>query len=551
MGGYQAGASGISVTPTSAMSVAAVYGAVKIRASMMAALPLNIYERTANGDKQYALKDPRYDLIRNEWNPYDDSYEAREFLQQCFDIRGNGVAEITWSRTTGYPERIQPIWPGDWRVDISKRTGELVYLIKQGNSSQEREVPRDRMFHTRNLRINHPYLGSSPIAVHRDTIGRALAQVNYQARLYSNGVQTTGVLEHPGELGEEAIKNLRAQWQDHYQGPDNVGRPIILEEGMKYTPITMSPEDAQYVQSVGLSVLDICRIYEMPPNFLGHLDRANFSNIEEQNRDFYQRTLMGIVVKNEMAYNRSLLLPDERGRLFFKFNLDAFLRGNTKDRFACYAIGRQWGWYSANDVRQKEDENRLPGAEGDVYLEPSNMLPAGSQREPQEAPAPTNVTPLKKKEKDTASRAAIEQPFVELMASQLRRIVNKECQALKKKLRAKGACDEYREFCATFYNEHDAYIAETLEPVIEFYLTQVPNARIFVDHKDLAIWRQDYVMRALAELEECNDDASATETLLESWFLQRAQNEARSLVSFLAATIRGDNDDANGTRAAS
>lgn len=545
-------ASGISVTPTSAMSVAAVYGAVKIRASMMAALPLAIYERTANGDKQYALKDPRYELIRNEWNPYDDSFEAREFVQQCFDIRGNGVAEITWGQH-GYPERIQPIWPGDWRVDINPKDGELIYLIKQGNSSKERPVPRDRMFHVRNLRIGHPYLGSSPITVHRETIGRALAQVNYQARLYGNGVQTTGVLEHPGELGEEAIKNLRLQWADHYQGPDNVGKPIILEEGMKYTPITMSPEDAQYVQSVGLSVLDICRIYEMPPNFLGHLDRANFSNIEEQNRDFYQRTLMGIVVKNEMAYNRSLLLPDERGRLFFKFNLDAFLRGNTKDRFACYAIGRQWGWYSANDVRQKEDENRLPGDTGDVYLEPSNMIPAGSERQPQDnqgAPQPASVTPItKKKDKGTASRVAVEQPFVELMASQLRRAVNKECQALKKKLRARGAGEEYREFCATFYNAHDSYLAEILDPVVEFYMTQVPGARVHVDPKELATWRQDYVMRALAELEECNEDASATETLLESWFMQRAQNEARSLVSFLSVATLGGEDHA-GTREA-
>jgi HK97 family phage portal protein len=224
--------------------------------------------------------------------------------------------------------------------------------------------------------------GLSPITLNRMGISLSLSQQQFAAKFYANGSRPSGVLEHPLKLGAEAATRLRENWSQVYAGSANAGKVAILEEGMKFNALTMPLEDAQFIETVRFSREQIAALFRVPPHMIGNLERATFSNIEQQSLEFAVYTLGPYLVKWEQAFANSLLMPSERAEYYFKFNMDALLRGDSKARSEAYAAARQWGWLSVNDIRELEDENPIPN--GDIYLQPINMYEAGKT-----PPAPT------------------------------------------------------------------------------------------------------------------------------------------------------------------
>lgn len=521
------------------MGVAAVYAAATARAEAVAAPPLNLYERGQNGDKEYALKDARYSLIHDEWNEDDNTVEAREFMQTCYDLRGNGVAEVQWGN--GVPRRIVPIQPGDYRVERDEASRQVAFFIRKPDGG-ERKVLREKILHVRNHRLGG-YMGESVISLHRDTIERSMAQTLFARKVFENSANPSGVIQHPLTIGDEGVDRLRRQWEEQYMGVDNAGRPMILEEGAVWNRVSMSPLDAQFVENSKLTVLDICRIFKVPPHILCEFVGATFSNIEEQNRDFYTRVLMYLYAKWEAALNRALLLEDERGRLYFKFNMNVFLRGNTETRYRTYGYGRQWGFLCVDDIRELEDMNKLPDGKGQVFLQPQNMAEAGAELpDPNEMPSPpkgkdNNVAPLKqpapKAKRDDAAH-------LEVITQALRRCVNRECSALRKKVRSTGGGAEFREFYSTFYqNDLPEYWANEMAPALRAYRAHCGLGH--VSDEAIEDLQRDFVMRGMQQIQEIDDDGAATETLLTSWFESRAIHEAQ----LFAAALRGIQSEVN------
>ena len=374
MGGSTAGK---HVNERSAMQMTAVYSCVRILAEAVAGLPLHLYRYTESGGKEKAIDHPLYLLLHDEPNPEMSSFVFRETLMTHLLLWGNAYAQII---RNGKNEVIAlyPLMPNKMEVDRDEY-GQLYYKYQRSNDeaptmegSSVILKPCD-VLHIPGLGFDG-LVGYSPIAMAKNAIGMAIACEEYGAKFFANGAQPGGVLEHPGTIKDP--QRVRESWQSTFGGSGNANKIAVLEEGMKYTPIAISPEQAQFLETRKFQINEIARIFRVPPHMVGDLEKSSFSNIEQQSLEFVKYTLDPWVIRWEQSIMRSLLTPEEKKTYYAKFNLDGLLRGDYQSRMNGYAIGRQNGWMSANDIRELENLDRIPADEGgDLYLINGNMLP--------------------------------------------------------------------------------------------------------------------------------------------------------------------------------
>ena len=369
--------SGKTVTERSAMQMTAVYSCVRILSEAVAGLPLHLYKYTDSGGKAMALDHPLYHLLHDEPNPEMSSFVFRETLMTHLLLWGNAYAQII---RNGKNEivALYPLMPNKMSVDRDE-TGRLYYTYYRGSD----EAIKDKEFavtlqpsdvlHIPGLGFDG-LVGYSPIAMAKNAIGMAIACEEYGAKFFANGAAPGGVLEHPGTIKDP--QRVRESWQSTFGGSGNANKIAVLEEGMKYTPIGISPEQAQFLETRKFQINEIARIFRVPPHMVGDLEKSSFSNIEQQSLEFVKYTLDPWVIRWEQSIQRSLLSADEKSRYFVKFNLEGLLRGDYQSRMNGYAIGRLNGWMSANDIRELENLDRIPAEDGgDLYLINGNMLP--------------------------------------------------------------------------------------------------------------------------------------------------------------------------------
>ena len=369
--------SGKNVTERSAMQMTAVYSCVRILAEAIAGLPLHLYEYKADGGKEKAIKHPLYLLLHDEPNPEMSSFVFRETLMTHLLLWGNAYAQII---RNGKNEVIAlyPLMPNKMTVDRDEN-GQLYYEYQ--HSSDEANTIKGNTVRLHPCDVLHipglgfdGLVGYSPIAMAKNAIGMAIACEEYGAKFFANGAAPGGVLEHPGTIKDP--QRVRESWQSTYSGTSNAHKIAVLEEGMKYTPIGISPEQAQFLETRKFQINEIARIFRVPPHMVGDLEKSSFSNIEQQSLEFVKYTLDPWVIRWEQSLMRSLLSIDEKKKYFVKFNVEGLLRGDYQSRMNGYAIGRQNGWMSANDIRELENLDKISAEEGgDLYLINGNMLP--------------------------------------------------------------------------------------------------------------------------------------------------------------------------------
>ena len=371
--------SGKNVNERSAMQMTAVYACVRILSEAIAGLPLHLYRYTDGGSKDKAVDNPLYFLLHDEPNPEMTSFVFRETLMTHLLLWGNAYAQII-RNGKGSVIALYPLMPNRMEVDRDSN-GRIVYRYNrsrdEANVKKEGAVelsPED-VLHIPGLGFDG-LVGYSPIAMARNAIGMAIACEEFGSKFFANGASPSGVLEHPGILKDPA--KVRDSWNAAYGGSSNAHKVAVLEEGLKYVPISISPNEAQFLETRKFQLNEIARIFRVPPHMVGDLDKSSFSNIEQQSLEFVKYTLDPWVVRWEQCLSRSLLADDEKKTLFFKFNVDGLLRGDYQSRMNGYAVGRQNGWMSANDIRELENMDRIPTEEGgDLYLINGNMLPLG------------------------------------------------------------------------------------------------------------------------------------------------------------------------------
>lgn len=377
---YGGSTAGKNVSETSAMQMTAVYACVRILSEAVAGLPLHLYRYGEKGTKEKAIDHPLYHLLHDEPNPEMTSFIFRETLMTHLLLWGNAYAQII-RNGKGEILALYPLMPNRMKVDRDK-AGEIVYEYTRSSDDARTSSGTVVLLKAKDV-LHIPGLGFdglvgySPIAMARNAIGLAMATEEYGAKFFANGATPGGVLEHPGVLKDPA--RVRESWNSVYQGSGNSHRIAVLEEGMKYTPIGIAPNEAQFLETRKFQINEIARIFRVPPHMVGDLEKSSFSNIEQQSLEFVKYTLDPWVIRWEQSIHRALLTKDEKDTMFVKFNVDGLLRGDYASRMNGYAVGIQNGFMSPNDVRELENMDRIPEElGGDRYLCNGNMTPLES-----------------------------------------------------------------------------------------------------------------------------------------------------------------------------
>jgi HK97 family phage portal protein len=400
--------SGIAVNETTALNYSAVWAAVSIISGDIASLPLPLYKRLKGGGKERYTEHTLYKILHDAPNPEMSSMVFRETLQAHVLLWGNAYAEIERDNA-GRIVALWPLLPSQVTPYRDERTLQLRYRV----AGKDRDIlfKADEILHIPGLGFDG-LSGYSPIKMARESLGVLAASERFGATFFGNGATFAGILRHPKQLIGKAPEHLRSAIESLHKGADKAHRFLILEEGMDYTKIGVNPNEAQFLETRKFQITEIARWFKIPPHKLADLERATFSNIEEQNIDYVSGTLRPWLVRWEQEINRKLISPREQTIQYAEHLIEGLLRGKSSERYAAYAVGRQWGWLSADDIREYENQNPLPDGAGKIYLVPTNMAPADRigdiiDAQVRPAPAPVVAPPADKSEADRTAEFVI------------------------------------------------------------------------------------------------------------------------------------------------
>lgn len=458
------------ITEAGAMNISAVFCAVSLKSESVASMPLFLYERTENG-KTRAEGHPAYKIVHRRPNRNTSPSRFKRLVESWRALWGNGYAEIERLRN-GTPVALWPIHPNRVKPDV--RTNGDIYWKVRNDDGTETTIPDMDMFHIMGP-SNDGIVGMSLIGKARDSLGLTTAAEAYGRRFFANSAVPSGIIEHPGPLKPLARENLRTSWERMHSG-DNQGKVAVLEEGMKFTNIGMPSKDAQFLETRQFQVVEVARWFNMPVHKLKEMGRATWANIEHSEMEYVQDSVMPLAIDFEEECDRKLLTDGGEGGLFFEFLVDGLLRSDLASRYAAYAVGRQWGWLSVNDIRARENMNELDGDEGDIYLVPMNMTPADQVNSPENAPQP----PAPKPESPPDSNGPIDpetepdannpvvprvaEAFTDVFAGVYSRLLVKESKAAE---RAAKKPETFAAWADEFYADHVLLVRQALIPACE------------------------------------------------------------------------------------
>ena len=368
-------ASGITIsTNEKAMQCSAVYACVRVLAEAVASLPLFIYRRNENNSREIATHHYLNYILHDRPNEFQTSYEFRETMLEHLSLRGNFYAykEVN---DGGQIVNLIPLNPTNIKVTSNNQTIIYEYTDDAGkiNYWTSKEI-----WHVKGI-SNDGIVGYAPITIAREQIGLALKMEEHGARVFSNYARPSGILSTPGKLSENAAERLRKSWYQS-QGGENVHKVAVVEEGLTWTSIGYSNEDSQFLESRNFQIEDIARIFKVPSILINHSDKAaTYASVEQQMLSFVIHSLRPWLVRIEQSINKNLLTDTEKKQGYFaEHKLEGLLRGDIKSRYDAYAIGRQNGWLSANEIRELENLNPIEG--GDNYDNPM-LTPSPAQIE--------------------------------------------------------------------------------------------------------------------------------------------------------------------------
>lgn len=502
-------AAGVHVSTDSAMRLAVVYACVKVLAETVGATPLHCYKRLPGqdgrpGGKQRVTDHPVARLIEREPNPWQTPMEFRELLQGHLGMRGNAYAEIVFD-AAGRPDMLIPLHPD--HVLVERLQGGSWRYRHRANGGAERVLVRGEVLHLRGL-SSDGVVGLNPIEIEREAIGLGLAAQDYGARFFSNNASLGGWIESPNRFkDQEQADEFRRRWQSAYTGANRFRTPV-LENGMKYHQIGVNNADAQFLETRRHQDVEIARMFRMPPHKVGILDKATFSNIEQQAIEFLTDTMLPWFVRWEQRLSADLL--DDDG-LFFEFLVDGMLRGDQKSRYDAYGSAILDGWMTRNEARARENLNPLPGL--DEPLEPLNMRRAGDEP----PPPPQRGRGKQDAAGDGAAQGAFDAD--RLHAYGRERVARKEAAALA---RESGATidlsrgerrDALHRWAGEFFGEtHAAWVARATGATVDAARQHVTRSRL----------------AAIAAIEsEASTGEHAVQSLIRSWNEHAADLVAR------------------------
>ena len=457
--------SGIHINKSNALTCTAYYAGVTLIAQTLAQVPLPLYKRVERG-KERAQGHQLYSLLHDEPNPYMCAFTFKETLQGHILTWGNAFAEIEWEGDV-----VRALWPLKPNcMQIGWKGGKLVYVYTVPGGDQV-TLSDKNILHIPGFGFDG-IIGYDPITLVREALGLSKAAEEFGSRFFSNGSQTSGVLTHPNKLSDNARTNMRKSWEEMHQGLSNQHRIAILEEGVSFHSIGVPPENAQFLETRKFQTSEVARFLHIPPHMIGDLEKATFSNIEHQGIEFVVYTMTPWFARWEQTINRKLLSLADRQEYFTEFLVAGLLRGDSQSRAAYYKERFFMGSMSPNDIREKENENPIPG--GDEYYVPLNMSPARMLGKETEAAKAYSVLELKSlKSQEGMIRYRTAQAYKQVFIDAGRRIVKSEIKSImesareylpSKKSVSKKAATEWYSWLDKFYGDFGLEIQAQMQP---------------------------------------------------------------------------------------
>ena len=436
---------GIAVTDEVALTYSAVFACVKVLAETLASVPLHVYERTEDG-KEKATDHPLYDVLHHRANRYMSSAEFRESMMLSVGLRGNGIAQMVLDAKGNVIE----LWP--IRADLVRpvwKDSQLFYMVSEG--AGERILRAEDVLHIRGM--GWGFWGLSPIDYAREAVGLGIAAEKFGAKFYASGTTLSGVITTSKPMSDPAFQRFAEGWKRYRQGLDNAHSTPILEDGMDYKPIGVTPENAQFLESRAFQVTDVCRWYRMQPHMIQDLTRSTNNNIEHQSIEFVKFTMLPHFCKWEQAIARDLFGPREAGRYFAEFSLQGLERGDMASRVAFYSGMTNTGAILPNEIRDYENLNAVEG--GDKRLIPANMQAGGNgggNNQPDQQPAD-----------DPKTRALL--PIAADAARRIAARASRELATISKRHLVGGDLEGFATELAGLWRSQESRAAETLLPL--------------------------------------------------------------------------------------
>lgn len=358
--------SGIAVNEEKALSHTAVWACVDIISNTMATMPLHVNRRLIPEGKERDINNPLYDLLHNNPNPEQTSFQWRKLTNVHRLLWGAGISEIQFD-DMGQPVALWPLPP--WKVR-PKRTqkGSLYYEFNDGTNIKLFQPWEVVVFTT--LQTTDDW--KSPIQIHRETIGAAMAVKEYGAKIFGTGINPAGILSGVSFSDEDTEDSIRKKFGDTYSGLNAGKRLMLLEEGVKFERIGIPPVDAQYLETMRFNISEIARIYGVPLFMLADHEKQTSwgTGIEEQKEGYITFTILPIATQSEQELNKKVIKDSQR---FCEYMTAGLLRGTLKSRMEAYQKGFSMGMFSPDDLRDMENMNPLPDGQGDVYTIPMNL----------------------------------------------------------------------------------------------------------------------------------------------------------------------------------
>lgn len=367
--------SGINVSENLAMNLSSVWACVQVLSQTIGSLPIITYRRAAGG-KERASEHRLYNFLR--YNPNRDmtAYSWKSAMMVNLGFCGNHYSEIERD-SMGRPVALWPMEASRTRP-MRAKNGAIIYEYNKASGGRVLLDSYD-VFHVKGLSTNG-LVGLSQIAAARDVYGVAIAQQTSASKFFANGGQISGVLESDANLTDPAYKRIKESWEASHTGVQNAHKAAILDNGLKFKAISINPEEQQLLESRKFSVEEIARLYRMPMHKIQNLDKATFSNIEQQSIEFVTDTIRPWLVNIEEEIQSKLVMPSEQEEVYCEFLIDALLRGDIKARSEAYQMAINNGWMTANEIRERENMNRLPGDTGNKFFMPLNIAEIGAPR---------------------------------------------------------------------------------------------------------------------------------------------------------------------------
>lgn len=574
---------GVMVNERSALNYSAVYCATRILADTLMQIPLLIYKREKNNGRSVADKHPFYPILHRRVNSGMTSARFRQTLQGHLTLWGMAYAYI--ERTVGGKIiGLKPIRPDLMHIEVHEK--ELVYEYHPLHGAPQK-IPRNELLVIPGFGFDG-IRGYSVVSLARESIGLGLATEEFGARFFANGAHMGGIIEHPALLGPDAAQHLEKSVNEMHQGLGKSHQLMVIEEGAKYNPISIPPEDAQFLQTRQFQTVEIARWFNVPVHMLKDLERATFTNIEHMGIEFVTYTMGPWLTLWETELEVQLLTEREQEDYYVEFNVSGLLRGDTKTRYEAYKMGRDAGFLSINDIRQKENMTVIPG--GDNNLEPLNMVPVGTKLENKERllralvgnetrviqgeltdttnvsndnlAATTNVREEKRGQIGDGRRRLAEryQPlFTDAAGRIVRKEVNDIRRAARKNLGSRSA-GELGKWLESYYTEIRDYLQKNLRPVImtcakaisdetynEIGTTGIfgPELEIFIEGvlnrmTDEHIGSSTGQINQLANDPDSEDPLAAIEQRLDEWEEKRPEKMGRELSTTTMNAIAGE-----------